>query len=634
MQFSPKQVLKKYWGYEEFRPLQEEIVQSVLQGNDTLALLPTGGGKSICFQVPALLLDGICIVISPLIALMKDQVFNLKNKGVKAEAIYTGLHAHQIQTIISNCIFGDIKFLYISPERLATSSFREAIKQMQVNLIAVDEAHCISQWGYDFRPPYLQIAEIRELLPKIPILALTATATPKVVKDITEKLHFKTAKIFTKSFVRKNLSYVVRQTFDKNNQLIHILKSVPGTSVVYVNSRKATKQIALLLKQNGFNADFYHAGLSTTERSSKQENWIEGKTRIIVCTNAFGMGIDKPDVRTVIHLETPQSLEAYFQEAGRAGRDEKKAYCVLLINETDKKLLKDIIEHFPLPENLRKTYDSLCNYLKIPLYHKPSNALDFSISAFAAESKIPIRDTLTQLKLLEQMEIISITETSMPFSTVKCLVSKDALMKLYKANPSLEPLTKMILRTSEGVFEDFTVLHEKEILKRLNISAETLSKNMNILQHLQIFSYRPIKEEPQITLLHERTDAKHLPLDLDLLKLRKAQIVERANAMLHYISSIHFCRSNILVSYFGEKYGEKCGICDVCIAEKKSGLNSLQFEELMKQLETLLKQAKTIQQLTVATMRKPEEIISALQLLADAELVQCNAKTGEFKWMQ
>ncbi|MCO5279685.1 MAG: RecQ family ATP-dependent DNA helicase [Chitinophagales bacterium] len=632
MQFSSKQVLKKYWGYENFRPLQEEIVLSVLQGNDTLALLPTGGGKSICFQVPALVLDGICIVISPLIALMKDQVFNLKNKGIKAEAIYTGLQIHQIQTILSNCIFGDVKLLYVSPERLATSSFREAMKQMKVNLIAVDEAHCISQWGYDFRPPYLQIAEVRELLPKIPILALTATATPKVAKDIVEKLHFKEPKVFAKSFVRENLSYVVRQTFDKNTQLVHILKNVPGSSVVYVNSRKATKHIATFLIQNGFSADFYHAGLSATERSSKQENWIEGKTRIIVCTNAFGMGIDKPDVRTVIHLETPQSLEAYFQEAGRAGRDGKKAYCVLLINETDKKLLKDIIEHFPLPENLRNTYNLLCNYLKIPLHNKPSSAVNFSVSAFAAENKIPIRDSLVQLKLLEQMEIVSITETSMPFSTVKCLVSKDALMKLYAANPSLEPLTKMILRTSEGVFEDFSVLHEKEILKRLSIDFFEFQSQIKTLQQLRIFNYQPISEEPQITLLHERVDAKHLQLDYDLLKLRKEQIVERAKAMLHYISSVHFCRSNILVSYFGEEIIQKCGVCDVCIAEKKSGLNTKQFESLMKQLETLLVQPKTIQELAETTAQKPEVIVRCLQFLSDAELVKCNAKTGKFEW--
>lgn len=632
MQLSPKEILKKYWGYDNFRPLQEEIVQSVLAQNDTLALLPTGGGKSVCFQVPAMAMSGICLVISPLIALMKDQIFNLKNRRIKAEALYTGLNTHQIQTIISNCIFGDIKFLYLSPERLVTSAFRAALKQMKVNLIAVDEAHCISQWGYDFRPPYLQIAEVRDILPNVPVLALTATATPKVAEDICEQLQFKNKKVFVKSFVRENLSYVVRQAADKNAQLLNILKKVPGSSVVYANTRKTTKQLAKFLTNNGLSADFYHAGLSSAERSIKQKNWIKGKTRIIACTNAFGMGIDKPDVRTVIHLEPPQSLEAYFQEAGRAGRDGKKAYCILLINQNDKKQLQNLIAEFPQPEDLRNTYDALCNFLKIPLHQRVEKSLKFNIALFASEAQIPIRKAILQLQLLQQMEIIELTEISFPYPTVKCLVHKADLMNLYANNKSLEEITKMILRTSEGVFEDFSVFHEKEILKRLDISAQALSDKMNRLQQLKIFDYNPVVEEPQISFTYERVEPQHLQLDLKLLNLRRQQIEERASAMLNYISSNYFCRSAMLVNYFGEKFAKHCGVCDVCIAEKKSGLQSATFIKLMNDLEHLLLQPKTIHQLGKETQQKTEVIMQALHRLADAELVAYNTKTNEFVW--
>ncbi len=633
MQLSPKHILKQYWGFDNFRPLQEEIIQSVLSKNDTLALLPTGGGKSICFQVPALLLDGICIVVSPLIALMKDQVSNLKARGIKAEALYSGLSISQIRQIVSNCIYGDVKFLYVSPERLATSSFKDALRQMKVNLLAVDEAHCISQWGYDFRPQYLQIAEVRELLPNVSVLALTATATQKVASDITEQLHFKKKQVFSKSFVRSNLSYVVRQTFDKNAQLLHILKQVPGSAVVYVNARKGTRQTADFLNKNGLSSDYYHAGLSPAERSSKQESWIAGKTRIIVCTNAFGMGIDKPDVRTVIHMNVPQSLEAYFQEAGRAGRDEKKAYAVLLCNQSDKQLLKDIIENFPLPEQLRQTYDALCNHLKIPLHQMPADAVKFNIAACAADTNIAVRVLMEHLRLLEQMDVLTMSEATQPYPIIKCLVGKDALLKLYNANPSLEAVTKMILRTSEGVFEDYTVFHEKEIAKRLGIETSELIAKVNELQKLHIFSYKPVEETPQISFTHERVESAHLRLNIALLQMRKQQTTERAAAMLQYISTGHFCRSAMLVNYFGEKFSENCGVCDVCIAAKKSGLKHAQFLQLMNELEQQLQQPKTMPQLVAATAQKPEILLQVLQRLADAELIESNAATGAFVWI-
>lgn len=633
MPVSPKQVLEKFWGFSQFRPLQEEIVQSVLAKNDTLALLPTGGGKSICFQVPAMMLEGMCLVVSPLIALMKDQVSNLKKRGIHAEALYSGMFFQQAESTISNCIYGQVKFLYVSPERLATTAFREALKKMKINLLAVDEAHCISQWGYDFRPSYLQIAEVRELISHVPVLALTATATPKVAADIIEKLRFKNKQVFCKSFVRKNLSYVVRQTFDKNAQLLNILQNVSGSSVVYVNSRKATKQVAEFLKRNNINADYYHAGISAAERSAKQEKWIAGKTRAIVCTNAFGMGIDKPDVRTVVHMEVPQSLEAYFQEAGRAGRDEQKAYAVLLINQTDKDLLKEVIEKFPTSAHLRNTYEALCNYLKIPLYQKPEHYLPFNVAAFAAHAKMPVREALANLELLVQMEVIALSEASLPYATIKCLVNKDALMKLYAAYPNLEATTKMILRTSEGVFEDFAVFHENEVAKRLNFSKEELVAKLNELKQLQIFDYRPITEEPQIALLHERVEAKHLIIDNSLLELRKQQINERAQAMLQYISTNHICRNKILVNYFGEKLADPCGVCDVCIAEKKSGLQQSQFAQLVKSLEPALCQPKTIEQLAAITKQKKEVIAKVLQRLCDAELIKSDAKSGEYVWL-
>lgn len=625
------QILKKYWGYDVFRPLQEEIIQSVLEGKDTLALLPTGGGKSICFQVPALAKEGLCLVISPLIALMKDQVMNLKKKGIKAEALYTGLRYDEVDAIFSNCIFGGVKFLYVSPERLASEDFRSRLKQIKINLLAVDEAHCISQWGYDFRPPYLRIAEVREMLEGVPVLALTATATIKVADDITTQLHFKTKNIFSKSFQRKNLSYVVRQTADKQNQLLNVLNKVPGTSVVYVRSRKGTKDAAQFLKANKISADFYHAGLGSDERSKKQDDWVNNKTRVMVCTNAFGMGIDKPDVRTVIHLDVPESLEAYFQEAGRGGRDEKKAYAVLLVNHDDKKNILESINNFPSVADLQNTYEQLCNFFGLALNFDSKLSYSFDIGRFVMYSKMNTTKALKCISMLSQLEIISLTDAVFQRPQIKCTANKEGLFHFQNNNQTLEPLVKMILRTCEGVFEDFVSINQNEIAFRLKISYNELIAQLHQLNKSEVFQYIPLKEQPQLTFAHERVEARHLHFHPEKIEFRRKQNEERLKAMLHYFTVHHICRSSLLVNYFGEHYAEKCGVCDVCIAERKSGLDAKQFSEIVAQLQKVLQEPKPIEKIIAEVNLSQEKTIATLQHLAEAEIVR-KIPSGAFVW--
>jgi ATP-dependent DNA helicase RecQ len=624
-------ILKKYWGYDTFRPLQEEIITSVLEGKDTLALLPTGGGKSICFQVPALVKDGLCLVISPLIALMKDQVMNLKKKGIKAEALHTGLRHDEADAIFSTCIFGGVKFLYVSPERLASEDFRSRLKQMKINLLAIDEAHCISQWGYDFRPPYLRIAEVRETLENIPVLALTATATLKVADDITTQLNFRTKNIFSKSFQRKNLSYVVRQTTDKQNQLLNVLNKVPGTSVVYVRTRKGTKDAAQFLKANKINADFYHAGLSTDERSQKQEAWVNNKTRVMVCTNAFGMGIDKPDVRTVIHLDVPESLEAYFQEAGRAGRDEKKAYAVLLTDSDDKKNILESINNFPSVADLQNTYEQLCNYCELALNFDSKLSHSFDIGRFVIYAKMNTAKTLKCISMLAQLEIVSLTDAVFQRPQIKCITSKEGLFHFQNNNKTFEPLVKMILRTCEGVFEDFVPINQNEIAFRLNISINDLIVQLHQLKKAEVFQYIPLKEQPQLTFAHERVEARHLHFQPEKIEFRRKQNEERLKAMLHYFTVHHICRSSILVNYFGEHYAEKCGVCDVCIAERKSGLDAKLFADIVAQLQKVLQEPQPIEKIIAAINFSQEKTIATLQHLTEAEIVRKNTG-GAFVW--
>ncbi|MDW8272913.1 MAG: ATP-dependent DNA helicase RecQ [Chitinophagales bacterium] len=624
MNLSPKEILKKYWGYDHFRPLQEEIILSVLEKNDTLALLPTGGGKSICFQVPALLMQGVCIVVSPLIALMKDQVCHLKNKGIKAEAIFAGMHHSEIQSVLSKVAFGDNKFLYISPERLATESFRTVLKSMKVCLLAVDEAHCISQWGYDFRPDYLSISEVREFMPDVPVLALTATATPEVAKDIMQQLNFKQRRIYVKSFIRPNLSYVVRHASNKPAQLLKIFKGVPGSSVVYANSRRATVEYAMFLQKSGIRADFYHAGLTTNERDRKQEQWMKGNIRVMVCTNAFGMGIDKPDVRTVVHLEPPASLEAYFQEAGRAGRDGKKAYAVLLYSLNDKNALQKIKEDFPSKEDLQNTYESLCEFFRIPIDQKPEESFPFNIVEFCNYARKPPRVISSHIKLLEQSKIIAVNEYTMSAPLIKCLASVKQLNDFYSAYPSFAPLCKMILRTCEGVFFDYVPIAEQAIRSRLNMSTNEWNTKLQALDEWNIFSYRPVSTYPEISFLHPRVSKNHLLLDTDFLTLLRNQHVKRISGMLQYLNNNEVCRSRVLVNYFGERFSEACGVCDVCIDARKKGGKHRNYSQLIIAIEKELHQPRSLETISKAVSANPEDVTKALQWLADAEMVRIN----------
>ena len=562
----------------------------MLAGKDTLALLPTGGGKSICFQVPAMAMDGICLVVSPLIALMKDQVMHLNKKGIKAAAIYTGMAYRQIDTLLDNCVYGNYKFLYISPERLATEDFRTRMQQMKICLLAVDEAHCISQWGFDFRPPYAKIAEVRDQLKGVPVIALTATATPKVVEDIQTQLHFKDGNVFSKSFVRSNLSYVVRQSTNKEQSVADILSKVKGSAIVYVRNRKKTKEFADALNKLRITSDFYHAGLEPKLRERKQDNWVHNKTRVIVCTNAFGMGIDKPDVRTVIHIDVPDTLEAYFQEAGRAGRDERKAYAVQLLDLSDiDSLKKKIKESLPSPEFIREVYNELGVYLRISYYSGMNHSYDIDLGDFATKNKWLTSKVLSALKTLQQQEIIYLTDGVYRQSQIRVAAAKDVLYKFQVENKRFDPIVKFILRSSEGVFEDYVFIDEQNMAGRLKITVNDAIQYLTKLDELGIFSYLPRKDKPQVIYLQNRLRKEELRLDIKAINARKEEYENRLKAVHNYITENDTCRTKLLVQYFGEKDNQDCGVCDVCLAKKKSGLTDEQFTKAVAEVEALLK---------------------------------------------
>ncbi len=628
------QILKQYWGFEAFRPLQEEIIHAVMEGKDTLALLPTGGGKSICFQVPALAKEGLCLVISPLIALMKDQVANLNQKGIKAVAIYSGMPYSQIDALLDNCMFGDIKFLYLSPERLTTDDFLARMERMKISLIAVDEAHCISQWGYDFRPPYLRIAEIREKLKGVPVIALTATATLKVVDDIQEKLLFAKKNILRKSFVRSNLSYVVRQTSNKEQALLDILKKVNGSSIIYVRNRKKTKQFSDLLNKNGIKSDFYHAGLMPKERSLKQDNWVNNKTRVICSTNAFGMGIDKPDVRTVIHMDIPESIEAYFQEAGRAGRDEKKAYAIQLLENGDIiELDKKIKEGYPTIEFIKEVHEALLTHFRISMNSGQFETFDFEIAAFAEQFTFPMSKVLASIKILEQQELLRVTESVFALSKIKAIAHKDALYKFQTDHPKAEPLIKFLLRTSEGVFEDFSTIDEEVIAQKLKITSTEVVRQLNALHKYRVFFYQARKEKPQLTFLQNRVPKQDLRLDLDFIRKRKADMEERLQSIRHYVTDNTTCRTRLLVKYFGEPLSDNCGICDVCVAQKKTGLSAEEFSKIVLAIENELRASPlNSSALNEKLKLKKEDLHAAIDYLLDSGKTVLT-ETGKLKWL-
>ncbi len=584
-------IVKEYWGYDTFRPLQAEIITAVLEGKDVLALLPTGGGKSICFQVPALAKDGICLVISPLIALIKDQVENLKNKGINTLAIYSGMPFLEIKKTLQNAAYGNYKFLYLSPERLETALFLDYLPVLNINLIAVDEAHCISQWGYDFRPAYLNIAKIREQIPTVPVLALTASATKNVQEDICEKLLFtNAAQSFQQSFARPNLSYSVFNVTSKQTKLLTILKNVSGSGIVYCKSRKHTKEIADLLKLHALNADFYHAGLSNDERNTKQENWIKNKTRIICCTNAFGMGIDKPDVRVVVHYDVPDCLENYYQEAGRCGRDGKRAYAVLLYNDKEiTTLLQQPTIKFPDEDTVKNVYIHLMNHLQVPSGIGEGQSFDFDLSTFSASFKIDILTAIYCIKILEQENVLSCPETFFKPSTLVFATDKNSLEDFEKTNPVFEPLIKGLLRSYEGIFDFPSTIYETQLAKFIKMDVSTVKKQLVHLHQNRLIVYTPQKDKPQIYLVQNRMYNDSFKLNLVDYFIRKTNYENRVAAILNYIENTIDCRSKLIGRYFNDTLITNCQICDNCINTTADELSPEDVEKITRELLSLAK---------------------------------------------
>ena len=628
-------ILLKYWGFSSFRPLQEDIIRSVVDGHDTLALLPTGGGKSLCYQVPGVALEGLCIVVSPLIALMKDQVQALKEKGIKATGIYHGMSRVEIDNAVDNCVYGDVKFLYLSPERLTTDLIRSRMEKMNVSLLAVDESHCISQWGYDFRPPYLQIAEVRTLIPNTPILALTATATPQVVNDIQEKLHFSSPKVFQKSFERKNLAYVVFREEDKLNRLLKICRNVKGTGVVYVRNRKRTREIARWLEQQGVSADFYHAGLTTLERDAKQNAWMKERTRVVVSTNAFGMGIDKSNVRLVVHMDLPDSPEAYFQEAGRAGRDGKKAYAILLFNESDIMDLQEFHERsFPPIKVIKKVYTCLGNYFQLAIGSGKDQSMPFELTTFARNYGMDPFVVFNALGFLEKEGYLGLSEAMSNPSRIMFLVNNETLYRFQVANPGYDSFIKMLLRSYSGLFSEFTRIQETDIAKRAGMPKDNVQKMLTELHEMQILHYKKQNDQPLITFLEERMSDADLTISKSVYKERKEFSGKRMNAMLDYARSENKCRSLYLLAYFGETDALRCGQCDVCLERNKTGVSSYEFEQILALIKPQIQEKQIsletlIQELDIQLSEK--KVINVIRYLLDKGTISPD-KEGILHW--
>lgn len=559
-------ILRQYWGYDSFRGIQQDIIESIGSGKDTLGLMPTGGGKSITFQVPALAMDGMCLVITPLIALMKDQVRHLREQNIRALAIYAGMTRSEITQIFDNAIFGDYKFLYVSPERLGTELFRQRLKQMHISMIVVDESHCISQWGYDFRPSYLQIAEIRDFMPEVPVLALTATATPEVVADIQHQLHFRQENVFRMSFERTNLVYVVRQLDDKRGELLHILHSVPGSAIIYVRNRKRTKEVAEMLQHEKVAATYYHAGLEQVVRDMRQREWQEGKCRVIVATNAFGMGIDKPDVRLVIHVDIPDSIEAYFQEAGRAGRDGKKSYAVLLYNSSDLTTLRRrVAESFPEKDYIREVYEKLQFYFQMAMGDGLGCVKEFKLDDFCVKFKLFPVQADSALRILTQAGYINYTDEQHRASRLMFTLQRDELYKLQHLSEETDRLIQTTLRCYTGLFSDYAYIDEEFLALRTYLTHDQVYQIFRHLAQQHIISYIPAKSTPYIIYTRERVEKDRLVIPPSAYEERKERMKRRVEAMIGYVEDRVTCRSRLLLSYFGEENDHRCGQCDVCI---------------------------------------------------------------------
>lgn len=586
------EILKQHWGYDNFRGIQEEIIQSIGQGKDTLGLMPTGGGKSITFQVPALAKKGLCIVITPLIALMKDQVRNLKERGIKAVAVYSGMTREEILVALENCIFGDYKFLYVSPERLDTEIFQTKLRRMNICMITVDEAHCISQWGYDFRPAYLKIAEIRQMLPEVPILALTATATPEVVNDIRLKLGFREGgQTFRMSFERKNLAYIVRHTEDKQKELIHILQKIQASAIVYTRNRKRTREITELLTANNISATFYHAGLSNEAKDQRQKSWLTGESRVMVATNAFGMGIDKPDVRIVIHIDMPDSPEAYFQEAGRAGRDGQKAYAVLLYAKSDKvNLNKRISDTFPDKEYIRKVYEDINFFFQMAMGDGAGCTFAFNIDEFCRNFKhFPVQAD-SALKILTRAGYLDYTDEQDNASRLIFTLRRDELYKLQEYEADIEKLIHVILRSYTGLFTDYAFINEESLSIRTGLSRQRVYEILVMLTQRRILHYIPRKKTPYIIYSQKRIEKERLIISPEIYEKRKESYASRIKAMIDYATAEEKCRSRMLLHYFGEKNEHNCGQCDVCLKKHESGIKLGEFQELKERILEVLKE--------------------------------------------
>lgn len=622
-----QEILKQYWGYDDFRGIQKEIIESIGNGHDTLGLMPTGGGKSITFQVPTLAQPGLCLVVTPLIALMKDQVRNLRDRGIKALAVYSGMTREEILVALENCIFGDYKFLYISPERLDTEIFRTKLRKMKVSMITVDESHCISQWGYDFRPAYLKISEIRELLPDAPVLALTATATPEVVKDIQEKLGFKEgSNVFRMSFERKNLAYIVRPTENKQEELLHILNSVPGCAIVYTRNRKRTREVAELLVSKEITATFYHAGLNNDVKDQRQKSWLTGESRVIVATNAFGMGIDKPDVRIVIHIDMPDSPEAYFQEAGRAGRDGQKAYAVLLYAKSDKtNLNKRIADTFPDKDYIRKVYEDVNYFFQMAMGDGLGCTFAFNLDEFCRNFKhFPVQAD-SALKILTRAGYLEYTDEQDNASRILFTMRRDELYKLHENDPDTEKLVNVILRSYTGLFTDYAYINEDSLAIRSGLTRQRIYEILLMLTRRHVLHYIPRKKTPYIIYTRERHEKERLAITKEIYEERKESYTARIKAMIEYATADDKCRSRMLLRYFGEKNEHNCRQCDVCLSKHHSGMKFSEYQDLEEQILHLLKEAPTpVAELVKHLSSEREKTEKVLSYLLSEEIIQLN----------
>lgn len=620
-----KQILIKYWGFASFREMQEDIILSALNGYDTLGLLPTGGGKSICFQVPTMAREGLALVITPLISLMKDQVENLKKRGINAAAIYSGMSKTEIEITFDNCEFGNVKFLYVSPERLESEIFKMRIPQMKIAFLVVDEAHCISQWGYDFRPSYLNIAQIRPLIPKVNIIALTATATPNVVKDIQNQLKFKKENLFQKSFVRDNLTYLVKHEEDKDKRLIKTINSVEGSGIVYVRNRKRTKLIAKLLIENNISAHYYHAGLSNEIREKKQSDWMLGKVRYMIATNAFGMGIDKSDVRMVIHMDIPDNPESYFQEAGRAGRDEKSAYAFIIYNNSDLINLKKNFEtKYPEIEFIKKVYKHLGNYFQLALGSGEDERFEFDITNFCEMYSLPVLLTFNALKFLEKSGNIILSDNFNDSSKIKIKVNKGDLYKYQVKNPNLGDFISVLLRSYSGLFTEFIKINEQLIANRLKLKLDVVNNILSRLHKEEILFYEKKSNKPQLIFTKGRLDENDIYIGKKEYFTQKEEDFKRMQAMIKYIENETKCRSNILIEYFGESNATRCGKCDNCRKRNKISLSEFDFDKTLDIIKPLLKKSMfTMEALIKACgIQNEDNVHKVVRWLIDNEKVE------------